>query len=47
MKTMADISGEQHPVPLRPTITVGNPEGWASELYVDDVTCYVFPTESK
>ena len=44
MGTKADANGVQQHVPLRPTITVGNENGWASELYVDDVTCVVVPT---
>ena len=47
MKTAADANGVQNPVPLRPTITVGAPDGWASEIYVDDVTCIVVPISAE
>lgn len=46
MGTKNDADGNPQPVPLRPTITVGSPDGWASELYVDDVTCVVIPTDA-
>lgn len=31
-------------VPIRPTISLGNADGWASVLYVNDVTCSIVPT---
>ena len=39
-----DDNGIAQPIPLRPTLQLGNPNGWASVLYVDDVTCMVAPT---
>lgn len=31
-------------IPIRPTISLGSGDGWASVLYVDDVTCSIVPT---
>lgn len=39
-----DSNNVEQPIPLRPTFQLGGAEGWASVMYVDDVTCVVAPT---
>lgn len=47
LPTINDADGVAHPYPIRPTLNLGSLSGWTSELYVEEVSCYVVPTIAK